>query len=74
MAKITVDELEQFFASVEIPETIQMNRAIKWSDVPEHVASYLQRLKTEPFGEFTTAPLYVRLIELKELLEKKAAE
>lgn len=65
-----IQELDEFFASVTIPQQVELNKAITWSDVPHHVREYLEQLKSGTMAEAVARPRLWHLQELREVLEK----
>jgi hypothetical protein len=63
-----LDELETYFNSIEIPETVVLNRGITWHNVREHVQEYMALIREKGIGLYTTQPRFNRLLELKDFL------
>jgi hypothetical protein len=68
----TIEELEEYFNSVEIPHTIRFDRGTTWNNVPAHVKEYIDLIKLKGLGQYTTQPRFDRLIQLKNYLSEKA--
>jgi len=68
---LTIRELEEFFASVEIPRTVRFDRGTTWHEVPQHVQQYIALIKQKGLGQYTTQPSFDRLVALKEFIEKQ---
>jgi hypothetical protein len=66
-----LNELEAYFKSIEIPETVIFNRGVTWHNVPEHVTHYFSLIRQKGLGLYTTQPSFDRLIELKAFLSSK---
>jgi hypothetical protein len=67
----TIEELEEYFNSVELPETVVFNRGVTWRNVPGHVAQYIALIKQKGLGLYTTQPSFDRLLELHAILSAK---
>lgn len=67
----TIEELEEYFNSVEIPQTVKFNRGTTWHNVPQHVKDYITLIKQKGLGQYTTQPSFDRLLELKAFLIKE---
>lgn len=66
---MTIPELEQYFSSVDLPQTIQLEQAVKITDVPAFIESHLAIAKSH--GHIKSLEAFQgRLIQLKTLLEK----
>lgn len=65
---ISIEELQLFFNSVTLPETVHVEQDIKIINVPAFVESHLQVLKINGFLPAYSA-FYERLIELKDLIQ-----
>ena len=64
---ITLSELESFFATHPLPESIQLDKATHVGDVAKMVKSHITILKANPKRK-TFKPYYMRLVKLKTLL------
>jgi len=71
MAEETIEQLEEYFNSIHIPETVVINRGVTWNNVPQHVQHYIVLIKQKGIGLYSTRPSYDRLIELKAILSQK---
>jgi hypothetical protein len=65
-----IKELEEYFNSVTLPETIELTPYIKVIDVPKFVESHLATVKNYS-GNARMKPYLYRLMKLKNLIEIK---
>lgn len=65
--KPTVDNLEKFFASKQLPEKIQLGPGETITDLKKFLESHLTILKAKPNVSINEV-FYLRLIKLKNLL------
>ncbi|NEU09410.1 hypothetical protein GZH53_13880 [Flavihumibacter sp. R14] len=65
---MTITELEQFFATCELPQEIQLDVAVKITNVPKFVQSHFDIIKSHGHVKALVA-FQDRLIQLKDLLE-----
>jgi len=68
-----IEELENYFASIEIPQTIKLHGAITYQDLPKFVEENLKRLKEAKLAPVVMAPRYDDLVEIKKALSKPVA-
>jgi hypothetical protein len=68
--KEQIDELEQYFKSVSLPEDIRLSRCEMVIDVPKFINSSLASCRAN-MGVKIFESAYDRLITLKELLQKQ---
>ncbi len=68
-----IEELENYFASIEIPQTIKLHGAITDQDLPKFVEENLKRLKEAKLAPVVMAPRYDDLAEIKKALSKPVA-
>jgi hypothetical protein len=66
-----IDELEEFFNVVTIPQTIQLSQGVMMQNAPEHVKGYIDLLRTLKPGLYTTEPRYQDLLRIREILSTK---
>jgi len=66
-----IDELEEYFNSIEIPETVKFDRGTTWHNVPQQVKHYIELIRLKGIGQYTTQPSLDRLIQLKAFLSKQ---
>lgn len=68
---MTIEELEVYFKSVELPKApVQLNPSHRITDVELFLSSHLMPLKGQPLPFNAIArPMYERLIEFKTFLE-----
>lgn len=66
---MNIDELEAYFKSKELPQTLKINRAITITNVPRYIESHLAIIRNYQDKQ-TFKGFYNRLIELKEILEQ----
>lgn len=66
---MTLPELESFFESVELPESIQLDECTNVVDVKKCIESGLRCLKAHT-GNKCYLPYYKQLIELKTKIEE----
>jgi hypothetical protein len=67
----TIEELEEYFNAVQIPQTVTFDRGTTWHDVPQHVLQYIALIKQKGLGQYTTQPSFDRLLELKAFISSK---
>jgi hypothetical protein len=67
-----LDELEGFFNAATIPETMQLSKGVLMHNVPAQIKHYLELLRTDKPGLYTTEPRYQDLIRIREILTEKA--
>ena len=65
-----IEELESYFASIEVPKTIKLHGAITFQDPPKFVEENLKRLKEAKLAQVVMAPRYEDLLEIKKALSK----
>ncbi|TRZ52037.1 hypothetical protein D4S03_04090 [bacterium] len=63
-----IKELEDFFASEELPEAIKLNAWTDITDLHLFIQSHLSTVKAQN-GNKTYLPYYQRLLQLRELLK-----
>jgi len=66
--------LEKFFANVEIPIVMKLNRATTLSNVPAFVRQVLENLKRSDIAEAALRPRLADLEDIKRLVEKGGTE
>ncbi|WP_207515997.1 DUF6965 family protein [Longitalea luteola] len=62
-----LNDLEQFFGTVELPEEIEVMQAQKVIDVQKFIKNHLACARAN-IGKNTFSSFYERLVKLKELL------
>ena len=67
----TMEELEKYFKSIKIPQTVRFDRGTTWHDIPQHVGQYIALIKEKGLGPYTTQPSFDRLVMLKTYLEQQ---
>jgi hypothetical protein len=70
---MTIQELEEYFASKELPSTVQIDRGTKIVDVRKFVDGHLSVLKHNGEGKAFKS-FKDRLMELKDVLDGVKAE
>ncbi|WP_256012998.1 DUF6965 family protein [Desertivirga xinjiangensis] len=63
---MTIEELEEFFKGRELPKEVQINRAVRITDVQLFLTTGIAQVKARG----TTNPCYWHLLELREHLLK----
>lgn len=64
---MSVDELDEYFKSIELPKEVKLHKAIKIIDVPLFVKSHIRILRN--YGDNRTFSLFhKRLLILKDIL------
>lgn len=63
-----IEELERYFATVEVPKTIKLHGAITFQDLPKFVEENLKKLKEAKLAQVAIAPRYDDLVEIKKTL------
>lgn len=70
---MTIEELEAYFESVELPENVYLNQATKITDVKKFVSSHILTVKAyghiRAYGSFMD-----RLLQLKDIIEGQHGE
>jgi len=64
---ISVDELETFFNSAQLPSRVQLNACTVITDVPKMIDSHIATLRANP-KKMSFLPYYQRLAALKNIL------
>lgn len=67
---MTIDKIEEYFKSVDLPATIQLNEYTFLSDVRKNVDSNISYLRANP-GNKRFMPYYNQLVELAMLIESE---
>ena len=70
ITKQQIEELEEYFATVDIPKTNKINNAITFLDLPKFVKENLQKLKESTVAQVVIAPRYDDLLEIKKALSE----
>ena len=65
-----LQELEQFFANIEIPHTLKVNVATTQNDAPKFIRENIALLKKDEVSPTIVEMRYKLLTELKEAIEK----
>ncbi len=66
-----LDQLIEYYQSIEIPKTLKYNEATFFNDLPKAIAADIYTLKT--YGLIPTfAGSYERLVRIKEILESQS--
>ncbi len=69
---MAIDELNAFFSSVMLPDTLIVSEGVKIINVPDFIQGHLQALKA--LGEEPVAAVfYERLMMVKDLLVNQVA-
>ncbi|MEQ7801722.1 hypothetical protein ABDJ41_18145 [Pedobacter sp. ASV1-7] len=67
---MTIEELEDYFSGIDLPQSLELGPGVKANDVPHLIQTHLTLLKlhgnVRPFECF-----YDRLIRIKELIEEQ---
>ena len=69
---VTIDELEEYFKSAELPEEIYLSSAEKITDVRKFIEGHLRTLRSNS-GQKVYLPYYERLRKVKELNERRVS-
>jgi hypothetical protein len=64
-----IKQLETFFASVQIPQSIKLFGAITYNNLPQFIRSVILHLKDGKMSEVCLAPRYWDLIDIRKALE-----
>jgi hypothetical protein len=65
---ISIEELQAFFNTISLPETIHLEQGVKIINVPAFVQSHLQVLESNGYVPAFSV-FYDRLIMLRDLLQ-----
>ncbi len=68
---LSLEELEAFFNSVELPKQLRLHKAILITDVPLFVKGHLAVLKSKGIG---IGGFYQHLLEAREMILKHQAQ
>lgn len=66
---MTIQELEEFLSSNKIPETVNLNKAVRINDTAVFINTNMMRLKAYK-GDIANHPSYWHLCELVEVLKE----
>ncbi|HWW42931.1 DUF6965 family protein [Pedobacter sp.] len=67
---MSIEELEAYFESVDLPENVYLNQATKITDVKKFVSSHIITVKAH--GHIKAYSSFMdRLIQLKEIIEAR---
>lgn len=70
---MSIEELEAYFETADLPEYIYLNEATKIVEVKKFVTSHIITVKAH--GHIKAyASFYDRLVQLKEMIESKKTE
>jgi hypothetical protein len=67
---MTLTDLEAYFASAELPQTLQLAQHETITDLPKCVSGHISMLKCRS-GNKTFLPYYLRLVKIYEILLAK---
>ena len=70
---MSIEELELYFKDKKLPQTVEINKAVRISNVAHFVESHFTVLKNYGINR-TFEPFYQRLIDLKNILETDSKE
>lgn len=63
---MTIDELEAYFKGLQLPQSVELNKGVKITDVKKFVASHIAVLKSYGLKPISK-PFYDRLMQLKNM-------